>query len=136
VEFRILGPLKVLEHSHQVPLGGSKQRALLAALLLHPNEVVSRDRLIDELWGASPPDTAQTALQVHVSQLRKALGRGLIFSSQPRRQRRLALQYWAVRVRHFFSRCEVQSPVVSGGHEVRSIREGRRTRVHYALASR
>jgi DNA-binding SARP family transcriptional activator len=49
-------------------------------LLLHANEVVSRDRLIDELWGASPPDTARTALQVYVSQLRKALGRDLILS--------------------------------------------------------
>jgi len=83
VEFRILGPLEVLEDGHQVPLGGSKQRALLASLLLHANEVVSRDRLIDELWGASPPDTAPTALQVYVSQLRKALGRDLILTQPP-----------------------------------------------------
>src|ERR671936_1474261 len=83
MEFRILGPLEVLEDGHQVPLGGSKQRALLASLLLHANEVVSRDRLIDELWGASPPDTAPTALQVYVSQLRKALGRHLILTKPP-----------------------------------------------------
>ena len=83
MEFRILGPLEVLEDGHQVPLGGSKQRALLASLLLHANEVVSRDRLIDELWGASPPDTAPTALQVYVSQLRKALGRDLILTQPP-----------------------------------------------------
>jgi DNA-binding SARP family transcriptional activator len=63
MEFRILGPLEVLENGHPVPLGGSKQRALLASLLLHANEVVSRDRLIDELWGASPPATAPTALR-------------------------------------------------------------------------
>jgi DNA-binding SARP family transcriptional activator len=50
-----------------------KQRALLAALLLQANQVVTSDRLIDELWGAEPPKTAATALQVHVSQLRKAL---------------------------------------------------------------
>ncbi len=80
MEFRILGPLEVLENGHHVPLRGSKQRALLASLLLHANEVVSRDRLIDELWGASPPDTARTALQVYASQLRKALGRDLILS--------------------------------------------------------
>ena len=80
MEFRILGSLEVLENGHQVPLGGSKQRALLASLLLHANEVVSRDRLIDELWGASPPDTARTALQVYVSQLRKALRRVLILT--------------------------------------------------------
>ena len=83
MEFRILGPLEVLENGHQVPLGGSKQRALLASLLLHANEVVSRDRLIDELWGASPPATAPTALQVYVSQLRKALGRDLILTQPP-----------------------------------------------------
>jgi DNA-binding SARP family transcriptional activator len=66
-----------------VALGGSKQRALLALLLLHANRVVSRDRLIDELWDGSPPDTASTALQVHVSQLRKALGREAIVTQAP-----------------------------------------------------
>ena len=64
-------------------LGGSKQRALLALLLLHANRVVSRDRLIDELWDGSPPETASTALQVHVSQLRKALGRDAIVTQAP-----------------------------------------------------
>ena len=83
MQFRILGPLEVLENGHAVRLGGSKQRALLASLLLRANEVVSRDRLIDELWGASPPATAPTALQVYVSQLRKALGRDLILTQPP-----------------------------------------------------
>ena len=83
MEFRILGPLEVLAEDRPVALGGAKQRALLAVLLLHANEVVSRDRLIDELWGASPPDTARTALQVYVSQLRKALGRDLILTQPP-----------------------------------------------------
>src|SRR6266511_2938538 len=78
MEFRILGPLEALEEGRPVALGGSKQRALLAILLLHAPAVVSRDRLIDELWGASPPDTAPTALQVYVSQLRKILGRETI----------------------------------------------------------
>jgi len=59
MEFRILGPLEVLEEGRPVALGGAKQRALLAVLLLHANEVVSRDRLIDELWGGEPPDTAR-----------------------------------------------------------------------------
>ena len=68
MEFRILGPLDVVVDGRPVALGGSKQRALLAILLLHPNEVVSRDRLIDELWGSAPPETAATALRVHVSQ--------------------------------------------------------------------
>jgi DNA-binding SARP family transcriptional activator len=83
VEYRILGPLEVLEDGQPVSLGGSKQRALLVILLLHANEVVSRDRLIDELWGGSPPDTAQTALHVHVSQLRKILGSETIVTLAP-----------------------------------------------------
>jgi DNA-binding SARP family transcriptional activator len=74
VEFRVLGPLEVLSEGERLPLGGGKQRALLAVLLLHANEVVSADRLIDLLWGGEAPETAAKALQVHVSQLRKALG--------------------------------------------------------------
>jgi len=73
VEFRILGPLEVVEQGRSLPLGGARQRTLLALLLTRANEVVSADRLIDELWGAHPPKTAANALQYHVSQLRKAL---------------------------------------------------------------
>jgi DNA-binding SARP family transcriptional activator len=73
IEFRVLGPLEAQAGERPLPLGGAKQRAVLAILLLHANEVVSSDRLIDELWGAEPPTTAATALQVHVSQLRKTL---------------------------------------------------------------
>ena len=78
LEFRILGPLEVLRDGESINLGGGKQRAVLAILLLNANEVVSSDRLIDELWGESAPETAAKALQVHVSQLRKSLdpGRG------------------------------------------------------------
>jgi YVTN family beta-propeller protein len=75
LEFRILGPLEVADGDVVVPLGGARQRALLAILLLNANEVVSSDRLIDELWGERSPDSGRTALQVRVSQLRKALGR-------------------------------------------------------------
>jgi DNA-binding SARP family transcriptional activator len=74
VEFRILGPLEVVEDGRPLTLGGPRQRALLAMLLTRANEVVSNDRLIDELWGARPPPTATNALQYHVSQLRKTLG--------------------------------------------------------------
>ena len=56
-----------------VPISSAKQRALLGLLLLHANEVVSVERLIDELWGESPPATASKSLQVYVSRLRKAL---------------------------------------------------------------
>jgi predicted ATPase/DNA-binding SARP family transcriptional activator len=78
MDFRILGPLEVLDEGRVVPVGGAKPRALLAALLLRAGEVVSADRLIDELWGEEPPDTATNALQVYVSQLRKALGADVV----------------------------------------------------------
>jgi DNA-binding SARP family transcriptional activator/class 3 adenylate cyclase/tetratricopeptide (TPR) repeat protein len=75
MDFRILGPLEVLENGRPVELGGAKLRALLAILLLHANEVVSTDRLIDALWEEDAPETGRKALQVYVSQLRKALGK-------------------------------------------------------------
>jgi DNA-binding SARP family transcriptional activator/DNA-binding beta-propeller fold protein YncE len=74
LDFRILGPLEVADDASPMALGRGKQRALLALLLLHPNEIVSIDRLIDELWGERPPPTAQTGLHGHVSQLRKLIG--------------------------------------------------------------
>jgi DNA-binding SARP family transcriptional activator len=73
VEFRILGPLEVWHEGHPVHVRGAKERALLALLLLHAGEPVSVDRLIDELWGASPPTTARKSLQVRVAGLRRAL---------------------------------------------------------------
>jgi DNA-binding SARP family transcriptional activator len=73
VEFRILGPLDVVEQGRALALGGPRQRSLLALLLTHANEVVSSDRLIDELWEGRPPGSAANALQYHVSQLRKTL---------------------------------------------------------------
>ncbi|HYZ20088.1 MAG TPA: BTAD domain-containing putative transcriptional regulator [Gaiellaceae bacterium] len=72
-DFRILGPLEVAHGDRRVELGGRKQRALLAILLLRANEVVSADTLIDELWGHTPPPTATKTLRAHVSRLRKAL---------------------------------------------------------------
>jgi DNA-binding SARP family transcriptional activator/ABC-type branched-subunit amino acid transport system substrate-binding protein len=76
MDFRILGPLEVRDVGREVVLGGGKQRALLALLLLHPNEVLTSDRLIDALWGESPPPTAAKMLHNYVSQLRRALGEG------------------------------------------------------------
>jgi predicted ATPase/DNA-binding SARP family transcriptional activator len=72
--FRLLGPIEVEEAGRVVTVGGRRQRALLANLLLHANTVVPRDRLIDALWGERPPDTAPNALQVAVHGLRKLLG--------------------------------------------------------------
>jgi YVTN family beta-propeller protein len=83
MEFRILGPLEVEDDGRLLKLGGAKQRAVLALLVLHANDVVPRERLIDELWGGEPPDTARTALQVHVSQLRKLLGSDRIETRSP-----------------------------------------------------
>jgi len=75
VEFRILGPLEVLEDGRPLALGRLKERVVLAVLLLHPNEFVSRERLIDELWGPAPPATARKAVNVYISKLRQTLTR-------------------------------------------------------------
>jgi DNA-binding SARP family transcriptional activator len=83
VNFRLLGPLEVVEDGRTIPLPRRKSRALLALLLLRANEVVSTDRLVDELWGERPPKTAVASLQNAVSRLRKALGRDLIVSRPP-----------------------------------------------------
>jgi DNA-binding SARP family transcriptional activator len=78
VEFLLLGPLEVRDGGRSLSLGGAKQRGLLVLLLLHADELVSPDVLVDELWGEHPPATAAKALQVYVSQLRRLLepGRG------------------------------------------------------------
>jgi WD40 repeat protein/DNA-binding SARP family transcriptional activator len=76
MDFRILGPLRALDEGQEVTPRGTKQRALLALFLLHANETLSTDLLIDELWGEHPPTTATKTVQVHISHLRKTLGRG------------------------------------------------------------
>jgi YVTN family beta-propeller protein len=73
MDYRILGSFEVRVGDRLVELGGEKPRALLAILLLHRNEAVSAERLIDDLWGESPPDTALRTLRVYVSRLRKTL---------------------------------------------------------------
>jgi DNA-binding SARP family transcriptional activator len=83
MEFRILGPLEVWDGGDEVSLGGPKPRALLAGLLLHPNEVVPTDRLIDELWGEDSPEDAAAALRVNVSRLRKALPQDVLTTRSP-----------------------------------------------------
>ena len=83
MEFRILGPLEVVDADRSVSLGGVRQRALLALLLTRSNEVVSTDRLVDQLWGAQPPKTALNTIQYYVSQLRKSLGADRIVTRPP-----------------------------------------------------
>jgi DNA-binding SARP family transcriptional activator len=90
VQFRILGPLEVLDdQGRPLALGGPKQRALLAVLLLDAGAVVSAERLVDELWGDAPPGSARSVLQVYVANLRKVL--------EPARARRAA--GWVLRTR-------------------------------------
>jgi len=89
-EFLVLGPLEVRLGGRPFALGSTKQRALLAALLLRMNEVVSVERLIDELWGEAPPRSAANALQVYVSQLRKTLGANVLVTQAPGYVARLA----------------------------------------------
>ena len=84
MDYGILGPLEVrLADGRLLDLGGQKQRTLLGLLLLQANEVVSSERLIDALWEGAPPETAQKALQVHVSQLRKLLGKARLETRPP-----------------------------------------------------
>jgi DNA-binding SARP family transcriptional activator len=83
LEFRILGPLEVVKDGRPLELGGQKQRALLAMLLLEEGRVVATDRLIDSLWGEHPPRTAATSLQNFVSQLRKLVGQQTIQTKPP-----------------------------------------------------
>ncbi len=78
VEYRILGPLDALVDGAPIALGGRHQRAVLALLLAHANEVVPVDRLIDGIWDEGAPETAANVLQGYVSQLRKLLGRDTI----------------------------------------------------------
>src|SRR3954452_23876008 len=73
VDFRILGPLEVVDAARRVPLAGTKQRALLALLVIRAPEVLTNDGLIEALWGEHPPASAAKSLQVHVSRLRTAL---------------------------------------------------------------
>jgi DNA-binding SARP family transcriptional activator/DNA-binding beta-propeller fold protein YncE len=83
VDFRILGPMEVVDDGRPVAIRRGKEQALLAYLLLHPNQVVPSERLIDQLWGEKPPATAAKILQNAVSHLRKQLGEGRLLTREP-----------------------------------------------------
>jgi DNA-binding SARP family transcriptional activator/streptogramin lyase len=83
MEFKILGPLEIVGEDGPITLHRGKEQALLSFMLLHPNEVLPSDRLIDELWDERPPATAPKILQNAVSQLRKALGDGRLETRPP-----------------------------------------------------
>ena len=74
MEFRILGPLEVSGADGHLPITAAMHRALLLHLLVHANETISADALVEALWGARPPASARKLIQVYVSQLRKLLG--------------------------------------------------------------
>lgn len=78
MQFRILGPLEVCDGEGPIEIAGAKQRTILALLLLHANEVVRTDRLIDDVWGDDAPRNAAGALHNHVSRLRKTLGQDVL----------------------------------------------------------
>ena len=83
LDFRILGPLEVTSEDGPIPLGGPRQRAVLAALLLRAGRVVPTGQLVDELYGPEPPKTAIAALQNSVVGLRKALGPEILVTRAP-----------------------------------------------------
>ena len=83
MEFRILGPLEVVADGVTLDVGGPKQRAVLAMLVLEANRVVSSDRLIDALWDEKPPEQALKTLQVYVSKLRKVVGKEVLQTRAP-----------------------------------------------------
>ena len=74
MRFQVLGPLEAFDGDRRLDLGAPRQRATLAVLLLHANEIVPTDRLAEELWPGRLPRTAAKAIQVYVSNLRKAFG--------------------------------------------------------------
>ena len=82
-EFRVLGSLEVLREGRTVAIGGQRQRALLALLLLSANRVVPTERLVDQLWGEHPPPTAIASLQNGIGALRKALGAERVETRSP-----------------------------------------------------
>ena len=83
IDFRLLGPVRALRAGATVPVGGLRRRAVLAMLVLDANRIVSTGRLIEGVWGQDPPTTVGTALQGHVSQLRRELGKDVIVTRPP-----------------------------------------------------
>ena len=72
MQFRLLGPVEVWDGDERIGLGGAKQRALLALLLLNANRIVRRTQVIDWLWDMEPPRTAEDLVHEYVSRLRRA----------------------------------------------------------------
>ena len=99
IRFKLLGPLAADRGGVELELGPHKERALLALLLLNANRVIPTSRLIDELWGDAPPETARKALQVYVSRLRKVLGPGRLTPAHAASGLRTRRRRWGSRPR-------------------------------------
>ena len=76
MDFRLLGPFEVWEHGYPLPLGARRQRAILALLALHPREVLSTDRIVEEIWGEDAPPSAVRTVHAYISRLRSCLREG------------------------------------------------------------
>ena len=118
MEFRILGPLEVVRDGESVVLGATQQRALLAVLVLHRGEMVSIDRLVDELWGERASATAAKTVHVYVSRLRKQLGSDVIATHG--RGYRLAVEPEHVDVAQFEALCVEGRRALSEGDATRA----------------
>ncbi|MCZ6504887.1 MAG: winged helix-turn-helix domain-containing protein, partial [Actinobacteria bacterium] len=83
MDIRILGPIEVRANGEALPLGGLRERALLALFALSPGQTISTDRLIDDLWGEDLPANPSNALQALVSRLRRAVGSDAVVTRAP-----------------------------------------------------
>jgi YVTN family beta-propeller protein len=120
MDFRVLGPLEVRDgDGNAIELGGRQQRLVLAMLLVHRNEVVSIDRLIDVVWGERPPRGAAKNVQIHISRLRRALDGNA-------RSRRAESTGSAVRTRATGYVLEVSPDEVDADRFQRLVEDGRR----------
>ena len=117
-EFRILGPFEVVEQGHALALGGPRQRAVLAMLLLQRGQVVPTDRLIDQLWDERPPHSPEKTIQVYVSRLRKILGDGMLETAGP--GYRLAINADQVDAERFDHLSDEGRAARAGGEPVRA----------------
>jgi DNA-binding SARP family transcriptional activator len=113
IELRVLGPLEIVVEGRPVEIVGSRQRALLTILLLRANQVVSRDRLIDDLWGERPPETAANALAALVARLRKALPADVIVTRPAGYELRVRRQ--ALDLHRFETAVEAGSAALAAG---------------------
>src|SRR4051794_8929611 len=83
IEFRVLGQVEAVRNGGALEIGGSRQRTLLALLLIEAGRTVPAERLIHELWAGEPPTAAETTLRSYVSRLRRALGDEVVIPGGP-----------------------------------------------------